>query len=263
MNPNMNTLIRFRQLILCALICTTVVFPGTATAGIAAAIPDYDLLDGVLLRGVRNGFVDYDSIRQDPGFKKFVTQIKATDENSLQDIREKLAFYINAYNALAIQGILAGRSPDSAWGRFRFFRTTRYTVHGNRMSLSGLEKTYLKAIGDPRIHFAIVCASISCPRISNRAYQAETVDEDLNAAAARFINDPSRNSFDLGRKTAYVSKIFAWYQQEFETSAGSVQAYLAKFIDDAEIAAALENDEFVLKFEKYDWSLNGSLSETG
>lgn len=257
----MSTVIKFLQMMSCALICAIAVPPGIATAGITEPVPDYDLLDGTLLRGVRNGFIDYDSVRLDPGFRKFIAQIGMADETSLQKPRGKLAFYINAYNALAIQGILDGRSPGSAWGRFRFFRTTRYTVHGNQMSLSKLEKTYLGAIEDPRIHFAIVCASISCPRISNRAYQPETVDEDLNAAAIRFINDPSRNSFDLKRKTAYVSKIFDWYQQEFETSAGSVQGYLAKFIDDEKIAAALENGEFDLEFEQYDWSLNGSLSE--
>lgn len=258
----MNSLTKFRQLMFCTLICATAVFPGIAVAVIEEPVPNYDLLDGTLLRSVRNGFIDYDSIRLDPGFQKFVTQVETTDEQTLQEPREKLAFYINAYNALAVQGILDGKSPGSVWGRISFFRTTRYTVHGTRMSLSRLEKTYLKDIGDPRIHFAIVCASISCPRISNRAYQPETVDEDLNEAATRFINDSSRNSFDLARKTAYVSKIFDWYQPEFKASAGSVQAYLAKFIDDAEIAAALENGEFVLEFDKYDWSLNGFLSET-
>jgi len=254
-------LITIHRSIFISLTLAATLFSGTATANNAVGPhPDYGLLDGVLLRSVRNGFVDYDSIQSDPAFARFIEQIGAASKASLQEPNDRLAFYINAYNALAIQGILKGLSPDSAMGRFRFFRSARYTVHGEKMNLSELEKKNLAAQQDPRIHFAIVCASISCPRLSNRAYQPETLDEDLSAAAARFINDTSRNRFDLKRKTAYLSRIFQWYRSDFASVGGSLQTYLAAFVSDPDIAAALNRGDFHLEFDDYDWSLNGYFS---
>ncbi len=245
------------------LLATALLLPSHSPQAADDVAPGYELLDGVLLRGVRNGFVDYDSIRLDPAFADFVEQVGAASEEMLREPNDRLAFYINAYNALAIQGILDGRSPRSAWGRLLFFRLAGYTVHGTKMNLSELEKERLIPIGDPRIHFAIVCASISCPRLSDRAYEPETMDDDLNTAARRFINDQSRNRFDLARKTAYLSRIFAWYQPDFEAAAGSVQTYLSGFVDNPEVAAALEKGEFHLEFDDYDWNLNGSFTKPG
>jgi hypothetical protein len=112
-------------------------------------------------------------------------------------------------------------------------------------------------MGEPRIHFAIVCASMSCPRLSNRAYLPETLEQQLDEGARRFINDISRNHFDLPRRIAYVSKIFDWYRDDFELATGSVQRYLASYVEDVEVAKALNNDEFDVRFLKYDWNLNG------
>ena len=79
--------------------------------------------------------------------------------------------------------------------------------------------------------------------------------------ANRFINDPTRNRFDAKRKIAFVSQIFDWFSEDFENAAGSVQKYLARFVNDAPVQDMLRAEEFTLRYEDYDWSLNGYLSE--
>ena len=208
-------------------------------ANASTAAPDYSAFDELLLQNVRNGFVDYEGLEANPRFRRFVQQVGEIDAGTLPERNDQLTFYINAYNALAIQGVLDGYSPASLWGRYKFFKSKKYPM------------------GEPRIHFAIVCASMSCPRLSDRAYLPETLEQQLDEGARRFINDVSRNHFDLPRRTAYISKIFDWYKEDFEVAAGSVQRYLASYVEDAEVAEALGDDEFDVRFLKYDWNLNG------
>ena len=228
-----------------------------AMANASTAALDYSAFDELLQQNVRNGFVDYEGIEANPRFRRFVQQVGEIDAGTSPERNEQLTFYINAYNALAIQGILDGYSPASLWGRYKFFKSKKYVVLGKKINLFDLERKILIPMGEPRIHFAIVCASMSCPRLSDRAYLPETLEQQLDEGARRFINDVSRNHFDLPRRTAYISKIFDWYKEDFEVAAGSVQRYLASYVEDAEVAEALGNDEFDVRFLKYDWNLNG------
>jgi hypothetical protein len=223
----------------------------------AAATPGYELLDDLLMRNVLRGFVDYDGLSEDARFDTVIDQIGATDAAMLDSEPARLAFYINAYNALAIKGVLDGLSPASRRGRSKFFERTRFLVLGQEISLSALEQDRIIPVGDPRIHFAIVCASLSCPRLSSRAYLSSDLNTQLHDAARQFINDPTRNRFDLERRIAFVSMIFKWYEADFAKAGGSVQQYLARFVDDARIQDGLRLDEFELRYEEYDWNLNG------
>jgi hypothetical protein len=229
------------------------------SAGVTSAGPalDYDVFDELLLQNVRNGFVDYDGLAADSRFAAFVEQIGDADAASVASGNEQLAYYINAYNALAIQGILENTSPRTLFGRYGFFKRKKYVVAGEKINLFDLERKRIIGTGETRIHFAIVCASLSCPRLSSRAYFPDTLDAQLHEAAKAFINDPTRNRFDFERKIAFVSMIFKWYSKEFENSGGSIQKYLARFVDDAKVGDALRLEEFELRFDKYDWNLNG------
>jgi hypothetical protein len=231
-----------------------------ANVALAADIHDHDSFDDMLLKNVRNGFVDYDGLAADPRLETYVAQIGAADASKLRTDNDKLAFYINAYNALAIKGILDGYSPRTLFGRYQFFKRNKYVIAGEKFNLFNFEHERIIAIDDPRIHFSIVCASISCPRLSSRAYTPEEVDTQLHEAARNFLNDPTRNRFDLDRRIAFVSMIFKWYAEDFEAAAGSLQQYMARFVDDARVQDALRLGEFELKYEKYDWNLNGQFS---
>jgi len=231
------------------------------TGGTAQAqLPNYDVLDEILARNVRNGFVDYDGVAAEPRLDEFIEQLGATQPADLISTDAKLAFYINAYNVLAIQGILIGRSPSSWWGRRKFFKQQKFYVLGEQISLETLEHERIIPLGEPRIHFAIVCASISCPRLSSQAYRPESLDVQLHDAAQRFIGDPTRNRFDPERQIAFLSKIFEWYADDFIAAAGSLQRYISRFAADAAVQDTLRADDFEIRFVDYDWDLNGRYS---
>jgi hypothetical protein len=224
-----------------------------------AAVPGYGDFDAVLLRNVERGFVDYAGIAADPAFARFMVSLEETRPEEAADSRARSALLINAYNAFAIQGILDGYSPSSRLGRYSFFRRLEYQLMGESITLHDLETRQLMPLRDPRIHFAIVCASISCPRLASRAYVPEKLEEQLDAAARAFINDNTRNRYDVQRKIAFVSKIFDWYGADFAGTSGSVQQYIAAYASDPAVAALLAADGFELRFVPYDWELNGTL----
>lgn len=227
----------------------------------AAGLPDYALFDEVLLQNVRNGYVDYDGIAVNPRFAEFVRQLGETPD--IGDREAQLAYYINAYNAFAISGILQGYSPATRFGRFRYFKNLDFRLAGAEISLEELEHERIRPMGDPRIHFAIVCAAISCPRLSNRAYLPDTLDAQLEDAARRFTNDITRNRFDISQKTAFVSPIFDWFSEDFEKAAGSVPGYLALQVQEPAARAALREGRLALRYLPYDWDLNGRFEEAG
>jgi hypothetical protein len=222
-----------------------------------ASLPNADDLDAVLLRNVRNGFVDYDGIRADPAFGRYLSGLAIATDSDLDKPEGRLAFLINAYNALAIQGILDGFSPSSWFGRNTYFKRRKYGLLGGTTTLEQLEHGRILPLGEPRVHFAIVCASLSCPRLTSRAFEPATLDTQLEDAARSFANDPTRNRYDVKRRIAFLSSIFDWYQADFIRAAGSAQKYLARYVSDPAAAELLARDGFDVRFVDYDWDLNG------
>jgi hypothetical protein len=223
---------------------------------VAAGMPDYGLLDEALLQNVRNGYVDYDGLKASPGFAEFLRQLAAKPDG-IESPGAQLAYYINAYNAFAISAILDGYSPATRMGRYRYFKSARFKLGGDDITLEQIEQQHIRPQGDPRIHFAIVCASISCPRLSNRAYLPDTLDAQLEDAAQRFINDVTRNRFDISQKTAFVSEIFDWFGDDFGKAAGSLPGYLARYVQEPAARAALTEGRLAIRHLPYDWDLNG------
>jgi hypothetical protein len=228
----------------------------SACGPVMAAMPDYALLDEVLLQNVRNGYVDYDGIDANPRFAEFLRQLAAAPDGF--DTRAaELSYYINAYNAFAIRAILDGYSPATRIGRHRYFRSARFRLAGKDITLEELEHQRIRPMSDPRIHFAIACASLSCPRLSNRAYLPDTLDAQLDEATRRFINDVTRNRFDIPQKTAFVSEIFDWFGADFARAAGSLPDYLARYVQEPAARAALTEGRLAIRHLPYDWDLNG------
>lgn len=218
----------------------------------------HDTFDQVLMVHVTEGHVDYAGIKSDPRFFRYLETLKSTNPDTFATEEEKLAFWINAYNALAIKGILDGLSPSSFFGRVSYFKTTDYEAGGRKMNLYDLERDVIIPFDEPRIHFAIVCASISCPKLRSEAYIADKLDQQLNDNAIAFINNPGKNALSPDRKTIEVSKIFDWFKKDFDKHSGSVQKYIAQFVVDGELAEALAKESYRIKYLKYDWNLNGN-----
>jgi hypothetical protein len=107
------------------------------------------------------------------------------------------------------------------------------------------------------MHFAIVCASASCPKLQPWAYQPDQLGRQLDLVARSFINDPTRNRFDRTQKVASLSMIFHWFEKDFAAVAGSVLAYVARYVDDPELAKELTQAGYRIEYLDYDWSLNG------
>ena len=215
----------------------------------------HDLFQDVVSKYVDDGDVNYPGINTSNSYHAYITQLEK--KTAFQNSNEELSYWINAYNALAIKGILDGRSPESFFGKIGNFYNAEYTVNGRTTNLYDLEHDVIIPLGEPRVHFALNCASASCPRLNNAVYQAEKLEQQLENAAIVFINDTSRNSFDQQTKTAYISKIFDWFEDDFVKHSGTVQNYLALYVSDERLSTALANNEYQIKYMEYDWSLNG------
>ena len=219
----------------------------------------HDPFDQILQAAVDNGHVNYTLIKNDPRFQSYLDALKQARPEDFSNRAEKLAFWINAYNALAIKGIIDGLSPSSFIGRISYFKTTDFEVAGRRINLYDLERDIIIPFDEPRIHFAIVCASFSCPKLRSEAYLASKLEQQLQENTLDFLNDPTKNSFDLKKKRANLSKIFDWFKKDFKKHSGSVQKYVANYVNDSELRQALMSEKFRIKHLKYQWTLNGSL----
>ena len=153
--------------------------------------------------------MDYPGIEADGTLDGYVRALNRIDPTKLPRRQDQLAFWINAYNAFAVQGILDHYSPVTLWGRYRYFIGLNYQVGGAPINLYDLERQVLiEQFHEPLMHFAIVCASASCPKLQPWAYQPDQLDRQLDRVARAFINDPTRNRFDKKQKVASLSMIF-------------------------------------------------------
>jgi hypothetical protein len=215
-------------------------------------------LDEILRAHVKDGRVNYPAIAEDDRFQFFIWQLDRFNPNTLPTRQHSLAFWMNAYNAFAIKGILDGYSPQSLWGRYRYFIARDYYVGGRPLNLYNLEQDLLiPDFRDPRIHFAIVCASRSCPKLASQVYAPERLDQQLDERARAFINDPTKNRIDRMHKVAYLSKIFEWFQNDFARHSGSLLKYVAQYVADPNLARELTAEHYRIEFVDYDWTLNG------
>ncbi len=159
----------------------------------------------------------------------------------------RIAFWINAYNAHVINGVLNGYSAEGLLARKRFFSWYSFRLAGADRTLSEIEHEILRAeFDEPRIHFALVCASTSCPILRREAYRGAQLDEQLQDQARRFITDPARNR--IGPGEVALSKIFDWFAEDFEKAAGSVVQYVRRY---RPVPEAVE-----VSYLDYDWSMN-------
>jgi hypothetical protein len=160
---------------------------------------------------------------------------------------EKKAFWINAYNAYTIQLILDNyptksiKDINDPWGQ------TFFKIGGKTMSLNIIEHKILRPMGDSRIHFAIVCASESCPKLLNCAYEAESLTDQLEQAAREFVNDSSKNSLTPSKIT--ISKLFKWFKSDFPKEDAFI-TYLNTY------STVTISTEAKINFQTYNWSLN-------
>ena len=173
---------------------------------------------------------------------------------------EQMAFLINAYNAFTVEKVL-GRYPDirSIWDFGRFFgnpfKDEFFELLGRKRSLDWIEhETLRKRYRDPRIHYAVNCASVGCPSLREESYVAARLEAQLEEQARRFLSDRSRNRVRDGRLE--VSKIFDWYKEDFEPREAYFARYASLLAADTVQRELVRKGALPLRFLEYDWSLN-------
>lgn len=218
--------------------------------GTVVGLPNHKLFDKLLNKYVTAaGLVDYSALKSNVAqLDAYIATLETSNISSTWSREEKLAFWINAYNAYTIKLILnnypvqkitdlhGGKPWDHKWIK----------LDGKTLSLNNIENDIIRpTFKDPRIHFAVNCAAKSCPPLLNAAFEPSTLSAQLESQTKKFINNPKYNTLDKSAIT--VSKIFDWYGVDF----GDVATYIAKY------ASTIVKPSATVSYSEYDWSLNG------
>jgi len=225
--------------------------PGASASG----IPDPAAFDAVLAARAKNGGFDYaGTTGQDrKRLSAYLANLGDADPGKMT-AEEKKAFSINAYNVIAIETLLdnPGKKITDVPGAFN---KTRHRVGGEMLTLDEIENK-LREDKDARIHFAIVCASKSCPPLAPRAYTAAGVNEALDRQGREFVNDGKKNVIDRGKGRVALSKIFYWNRKEFERDGGTLVKFISRYVGDPATASWLAAYDNPPGFLEYDWAPN-------
>ena len=216
---------------------------------------DHSLFDKLLKENVDdNGLVNYEEFIDNKSFDEYITGLQNAEIDNFSG-REKLAFLINAYNALVIKNVLNHwpiKSPMDVEG---FFDKKIFNLAGESVTLNQIEYDYVFNIDPVFCHFGLVCAGMSCPKLLQKAYNGEDIYEQLESNTRLFLNDQSKNRLDKESNTLHLSEIFRWFEDVFSKKYGSEKEAAAEFMNDADSNYISEN-KITIKFIKYDWKLN-------
>jgi hypothetical protein len=219
--------------------------------------------DALLAAHVAAGKVDYQGFKQDEAkLDEYLAVLDNTTPGSLSE-PEQLAYYINAYNAYTVKLILDRfkngqpvKSIKSIGGLFSSPWSIRFArLGGETFTLDNIEHDILRPkFKEPRVHFAVNCASISCPSLISEAYTAEKLEKQLENNTITFLHNREFNT--ISGNTLYVSKIFSWFSEDFNND---TVAFVKKYAH-GELLAAIEaaGESLKVKYLDYDWSLNSS-----
>lgn len=246
-------------LVAAAILLSALAFPAPAQA----RQPDpYQPWARVLERFVNNrGEVDFHRLageRADlDAFLGYVARVSPRTAPELFPARDAaLAYYVNAYNALAMFNVIDSGFPRSLSWLYKmwFFAIKRFSVGGERMSLYALENDVIRPIGDARVHFALNCMSVSCPRLPRAPFRAENLDRQLDDAARQFFAEPSNLQVVPERKLVRASSILEFYTGDFLAHSPTLIAYMDKY------ASESIPGDYRIEFIEYDWTVNNQRS---
>ena len=211
---------------------------------------DHSIWDNLLKKHVnQEGLVDYKGFKRDyPVFKSYLQILSNTPPEENWPVQELLAYYINLYNAFTVDAIVKHYPVNSIKDIKGVWTNGNVPVGSKNLSLGGIENGILRKMEEPRIHFAINCASISCPKLLNEAYKAHSIDKQLDEATKAFINS-SEN--DISTNNLKLSSIFDWYKKDFKVNGDvDVIAYINQY------SCIKINPNVAIAYKPYNWKLN-------
>ncbi len=211
------------------------------------------------LAGVRFNAIDYASLKKDPVFSGLVARLESYSLASLESRESKLSFWINVYNILAAKMITDHYPIKSIKDVGSFFKPVwkrvAGTVGGKERTLNDIEHEILRKMNEPRIHVAIVCASVSCPDLRQEVYSAGKLNEQLDDQMEKFLRSPGKGmKLDERKNRVYLSSIFKWFAEDFE-SRGGVLKYIGQYVT-AEERKVLNNSKIKISYLHYNWKIN-------
>ena len=230
------------------------------------AITVHTQWDDLLLKYVAEGSVDYKGFKADEkALDAYLALLNKTNPSTFTR-KEKLAFWINAYNAFTVKLILEHYPIRSIRDIKKPWKTESWKVTGQKVSLNHIEHNILrKELKESRIHFAIVCASVGCPDLWNHAYSGKNIEKELDAATTGFMRSNKHVRTEIvkksfGRKTRilWLSSIFDWFGSDFKKNGQTLQHFTSKYgkKDTANFISDTKG-KIKVRFLKYDWNLNG------
>ena len=216
---------------------------------------DNSLYDKVLKKHLKDGKVDYKALRVDTfDLLRYIREIGRLDPGTWKNMsrNEKIALYINAYNAFTLKSIVDHYPVDSIKDIKGVWDKQTFTFAGKEITLNDIEHGTLRPkYKEPRVHFALVCASTGCPVLMEEPFTGENLDSQLNSQAERFLRDMSKNRLDRKKNKLYISSIFKWFKEDF----GEIREFVTTFLSEKDAQYVRENKPGI-KYLKYDWSLN-------
>ncbi len=246
---------------------TLVLLAGTPLSAQGPEAFDHSIFDELLRAHVsQHGLVDYDAFGRSPAFQRYLTALAGARLDLMAE-PERLALWINAYNAYTIElvnrheeresirninktlGLFGGKGP---------WKERLAEVAGESWTLDEIEQDIIrKRFSEPRIHFALVCAALGCPPLRTEAYVGFRLDRQLDDQARAFlVESPEKNRVDPTNGVVHLSPIFDWYRGDFPVGTDGLGGFLARFHPPGPTRDLLQNGRFRVDFTDYDWSLN-------
>lgn len=238
--------------------------PGAAQIPPGAAHLDHSAWSTLLQRYVDGeGLVNYSAWKREGqgALAAYLEQMAAVAPGMLGSESERIAYWINVYNALTVHGMLAFYPTKSIKDHvslvfgFHFWKDTKIEVEGVVRSLDAIEHKILRKMGEPRIHFAIVCASLGCPRLRNHAYAGEGLGAQLDDNARHFFSKPRNYRLDRAKNTLYLSSIFDWFGNDFGSGEQALRDVAAGYVSEEDRRYLLRRKP-AIEFLHYDWRIN-------
>ncbi|MDB2686585.1 DUF547 domain-containing protein [Mariniblastus sp.] len=213
----------------------------------------------------KDGRVNYRAWHENASDRKALTDYLAhlsqANANTPAERKAKLAFWINSYNAVTIEGILrvyptkSIRKHTSKVGGYNIWKDLKLIVGDKKINLEDIENKVLRKMNEPRIHFAIVCASIGCPRLLNEAYTPDKIEKQLVTNTKDFFSRSQNLQVDTTSKKLKLSKILEWYGTDFGADPSAQVAKLEKYWP-ADAVQAISTGGYSVGYLPYDWDLN-------
>ena len=206
------------------------------------------------------GRVDFEGLARDrTDLDRFVSWVYAVSPGTRPELfatrGEVLAYHLNAYNALAMYSVIAAGRPRSLseYGLIRFFYLRRVVVGGEAMSLYRYENEIIRPLGEERVHFALNCMAVSCPRLPRLPFRAATLETALTAGTRSFLADPRHVSVDSERRVVHLSTILKFYPKNFLTRTPTLINYVNGHRGTPVPGA------YTVEFAPYDWTVAGQI----